>query len=190
MKIKILISLSCLIIALNSFGQDADSITIFKKKIIEGYFVCIRDSIQKTDYDVTSSHYDFRIFYFINMNDSLIETLNKIKLSKSGYTLISGGISYDIGESKLHKQYINYLISNDLFSKAHDYRAFDLGKVDRWLIDSDNPLVVIFKGKLTVVGPFLPNLKLIDLIEPAKQDLYMYLPDSNNSMTYICTLLY
>ena len=133
------------------------------------------------------SRYDFTIFFFNKLDDSVLLSLKTMKLSKTGFTVISGGINYLIAESKLHKQYIHYLIDNNLFNKAHDYNIFNFSKVDEDLIASNKSLISIFKGKLTVVGPFLPNIRSFDL---PKLKLYMYLPFESNKMEYLFTLLY
>jgi len=176
-----------LLFTLKVIGQVFDSAMLFQQKTMQGYFVCVRDSILKTDPDHISSHYDFTIFFFPSLTDSLIQIIPSIKLSTPGYTLVSGGITSAIADGKLYRQYMNFLINNNLFSKAHNYKVFDFEKIDSKLVNSNRPFVAVFKGKLKVVGPFLPYFELFDV---AAQDLFMYLPNKDNSVEYVKTILY
>ncbi len=164
-----------------------DTSQIFQKKTLSGYFLCFRDSIKQTDLDVSAARQEFLIFYFEKFNDTLLNSLKFIDLStKSGYKLISGGIEYSIANPKEHKEYINYLLKEDLFTKADTFRLFDFHLIDPNLLSNKKKFVSIFKGKVIVLGPFLPNSKLNIM----KQDLYMYLPLKENEMQYVCSILF
>ncbi len=147
MKVRLFLIILFYLFVTRSFSQ-IDSATIFKQKTLEGYFVCYRDTIEKTPPDMVLPRYDFTIFFFNKLDDSVLLSLKTMKLSKTGFTVISGGYNYLIAESKPYKQYLQYLKTNDLDNKAYHYGIFNFSKVDEDLIASNKSLISIFKGLL------------------------------------------
>lgn len=163
------------------FGSNAQTtrgVNKYKPKIFDGYFILVRDSIPKTDSDVTLATLDFNIFYVSSIDNGMLECLKQINRPKKDSVVFISGASSDIASLQEHKEYVNWLINNDYFVKEDKgYPLFDTGKMPVYLLNSKSRFISVYKGKCTVVGPFNPNNKL----QLENQILYMYLPIDNNT---------
>lgn len=164
----------------NGKAQTTENATQYQPKILEGYFVLVRDSIPKTDSDVKISVYSFDLFFLASITDKNIECLQKTNYpSKDSIIFVSGDDSY-IADSQEHKHYINWLIKNNYFEKADHgvYPSFDYKKIPSYLVNNKKQrFISVYKGKCTVVGPFYPYNKL----QLEDQKLFMCLPVESNT---------
>lgn len=184
----VLIILFFLICFSNTYAQDKDTALKYKTQVLDGYFILLRDSIAKTDEDVTLPILQFTTFYVAAIDNNILESLKVNNLpSNDSITLISGGTNYAIADSKENTEYINWLIANKYFEQADKGTPlFDNMQIPSLLVRNEKRFISVYKGKCRVVGPFYPYNK----INIKNQKLYMYLPVKENYTEYLYSLLF
>ncbi len=170
------------------FAQKADSLQKFNPKLLTGYFILLRDSIIEANKDVTIPTMDFKVFFLETIESINIENLRLInRPTYDTIVIVSGGVSYAIASSQEHKAYINWLIKNKYFEKADKGESiFDVKKIPSCLVKSKKRFASIFKGSVTVVGPFYPYNKL----NLQSQKLFMYVPLESNKTDYNYSIIF
>lgn len=172
---------------LSSTAQITSEEKKYEPKTFEGYFILVRDSIPKTDSDVTSPTLSFNTFYVKSIDNNMLECLQQINRPKHDSVVFISGAHSNIASPQEHKEYVNWLIKNDYFIKADKgYPLFDIKKMPKDLLNSKRRFVAVYKGKCIVVGPFYPNNKL----QLENQNLYMYLPIDGNATQYLYSIVF
>jgi hypothetical protein len=171
-----------------SNSQIKDSAFKFQTKTIDGYFILVRDSIQKVDRDVTPNLMNFTTYFLTDINSENFECLKSFNQpSTDSLVFVSGGISYDIKNSSEHKAYINWLIEKKYFEKAaKGIVLYDGSRIPKYLINSKSRFVSVYQGCFKVIGPFFPFNKVL----LHNQKLYMALPIESNQSKYLYSIVF
>ena len=154
-----------MVVSIYSFpgkGQIKDSTNKYEPKILEGYFILLRDSIPTTPTDLTLPNLNFDIFYVNTIDDILLQHLRQLNRPKyDSIIFVSSCGSSDISGAQEYKDYINWLIQNKYFEKADKgFSIFDISRMPTFLVNSKRRFASVYEGKCIVVGPFYPNTKL------------------------------
>jgi len=188
MKIKFLQLLASFLIYSNLFGQTTEWNKL-DEKIIEGYFVLLRDSIWDPSSDAVPPRMSFKIFYLKTLNENVVSCLQKLnRPSSDSLVFLSKENNAVFKYDSEQKQYDKYISDSAYLKKIENKFPFQLNYIPDSLINGDSRFVAIFNGKLTVVGPFKAWVYPYHRLNLPSQLVYMYLPLKSDKLKYLYSI--